>query len=575
MDDFVFGSLSTTEKRLKYYREWRQGINHRSLIEPRAPQADDAPVLTVIVGLPQLIEKIECIVTLPETATSPSGQAYAFTRTKIEWDLLTWQYLQTWQVTLPPQPDGTIVRYRIKATPADGSEPIWADDSEIFSYFVGPSDPPAWSREAIVYQIFPDRFYPGDGRSWNSVQSLNDIHGGTLRGIIQKLDYIAEMGFNTIWLNPFFPDDSHHGYHATDYFSVNPRLGNLDDIRELVDTAHAKGIRLLLDFVANHWGSQHHSFQEAIRDPHSPYIDWYNWIDYPHDYETFFGVMDLPQVNVNHPAVRKYLIDSLRFWLGEIGFDGLRLDYALGPTHDFWTEVRATLKQIKPDAWTFGEVVETPATILRYEGRLDGCLDFPLAQAMRDTFALQRMKVSEFASFLIKHERFFPKHFSRPSFLDNHDMNRFYFSTGHNRQKLKLAALCQFTLSGAPIVYNGSEVGVRQLKGMSDPTSQGMEENRQPMLWGDEQDAELRDYFRWLIRFRQAHPALWHGRCHIIQADDSTLVYARMNDAETIWVALNVSEIAQQVTAVHQTHEHIFNLSPWSGDVHIFPTRNA
>ncbi|MEZ4592470.1 MAG: alpha-amylase family glycosyl hydrolase [Chloroflexota bacterium] len=127
--------------------------------------------------------------------------------------------------------------------------------------------------------------------------------------------------------------------------------------------------------------------------------------------------MDLPQVNVNNPEVRKYLLDSVRFWLGDVGFDGLRLDYALGPTHDFWTELRATVKQTKPDAWIFGEVVETPTTLLSYEGRLDGCLDFSLEQALRDAFALHRMTISEFASFLIKHERFFPETYSRPSFF--------------------------------------------------------------------------------------------------------------------------------------------------------------
>ena len=215
-----------------------------------------------------------------------------------------------------------------------------------------------------------------------SPQSLNDIHGGTLRGIIQKLDYIAEMGFNTLWINPFFPDDSHHGYHATDYFSVNPRLGTLDDIRELVATAHCQGHPPAARLCGQPLGRPASQLPEKPSViPNSPYVEWYNWIDYPHDYETFFGVMELPQVNVNHPAVRDYLMRSLRFWLGDVGFDGLRLDYALGPTHDFWTELRATVKQIRPDAWIFGEVVETPATILRYEGRLDGCLDFPLGQA--------------------------------------------------------------------------------------------------------------------------------------------------------------------------------------------------
>ncbi|MFZ1396920.1 MAG: alpha-amylase family glycosyl hydrolase, partial [Candidatus Promineifilaceae bacterium] len=160
--------------------------------------------------------------------------------------------------------------------------------------------------------------------------------------------------------------------------------------------------------------------------------------------------------------------------------------------------------------------------------------------------------------------------YSRPSFLDNHDMNRFYFATGHDKRKLKLAALCQFTLVGPPIVYNGSEVGVRQLRSMSDPDSQGMEENRQPMLWGEAQDGEIRDFFRWLIQFRKAHPALRHGCSQILQANDHTLVYARIHAQETVWVALNASEEVRDVTAVSPTHQHTFTLQPWSGDVHCF-----
>jgi len=212
-------------------------------------------------------------------------------------------------------------------------------------------------------------------------------------------------------------------------------------------------------------------------------------------------------------------------------------------------------------------VVETPSTLLSYEGRLDGCLDFSLEQAMRDTFALQRMTLCEFASFLIKHERFFPETYSRPSFLDNHDMNRFYFATGHDKRKLKLAALCQFTLIGPPIVYNGSEVGIQQERGMQEPDSQGMEENRQPMLWGADQDAEIREYFRWLIQFRRAHPVLGHGRFSIIQSGKQTLVYARSSKTEIVWVALNVSNEVAVITAVSDKHQHTFTLPPWSGDV--------
>ena len=566
MNEFVFGSLSTVEKRVAYFQSWRQGIKHHNRITPRAPRAGDSPTLLVTVAVAETIEQVVCKVSEPETAV------YPFTLVETRWDLLNWQYRQTWEVTLPPQPEGTLVRYTVEAYPTHGPEPYQADSGAVFSYLVGEPVPPEWSYGAIVYQVFPDRFWPGNGRSWNKVTSLHDIYGGTLRGIIEKLDYIADMGFNTIWLNPFFPDDNtHHGYHATDYFNVNPRMGTIDDIKELLAKAHARGIRLLLDFVANHWSSRHHSFQQAIKDPDSPYFDWFHWIDYPYDYETFFGVMDLPQVNVDHPEVRDYLLRSATFWLGEIGFDGLRLDYALGPSHDFWTTLRQVVKAARPDAWIFGEVVETPSTILSYEGRLDGCLDFPLMQAVRDTFALQRMSLPAFDAFLNNHEHFFPATFSRPSFLDNHDMNRFSWLAKNDGRKLKVAAMCQFTLSGPPIVYNGTEVGVHQEMGMSEPGSQGMEECRQPMLWDAAQDAGLREFFRELIQFRRNHPVLWRGKRRTLHVDEttSTYVYLRYQEADWVLAAFNFSDatqtiqITQPITAKSQT----LTLPAWSGEI--------
>ncbi len=582
MDDFVFGSLSTDEKRIAYLKEKFKGVKHGHRLQPAVPKQTDSPVVTATVEVNWQVARVECVMLTPQTAPASSrslplvntgGQAvYPMIHNKTEWDLLNWTYYQQWQVSLPPQPNGTLVRYQIKAYPANGDEPVLADDGEVFSYLVGDPSPPEWSREAIVYQIFPDRFNVGNGRSWNKTETLNDIYGGTLRGIIEKLDYIADMGFNSIWLNPFFPDNSHHGYHATDYFSVNPRLGTMEDIRELVQIAHAKGIRLLLDFVANHWGSQHHTFQEAIKDSGSPFVEWYNWIDYPHDYETFFGVMDLPQVNVNHPDVRDYLLRSVRFWLADVGFDGLRLDYALGPTHDFWTAMRTAVKQLKPDAWIFGEVVETPSTILSYAGRLDGCIDFPLMQAMRDTFAVGTMSLTQFDTFLNNHEHFFPDNFSRPSFLDNHDMNRFSFLAQGDSRQLKVAALCQFTLSGPPFIYNGTEVGVQQELSMNEQDSQGMEECRQPMLWGDAQDGELRDYFQWLIQFRRAHPVLWRGQRRTVHLDEisKTYAYLRYDENEWVLIGLNLSCEPQTFTINDLPHgdAHTFTLPTLSGDVY-------
>lgn len=560
MKDFVFGSLATIEKRVMQIRESLRGVQHLHRLEPRVPQNGQTALATVTVGVDQMIERVECHLSLPSTAVIPLQLI------RIEWDLLNWRYFQVWQATLPPQAEHTLVRYTIWAYPRSG-DPIPADGGDVFSYFVGNPAPPQWAKEAIVYQIFPDRFHPGNGRSWNTVSRLSDIYGGTIRGIIDQLDYIAAIGFNCIWINPFFPDETHHGYHATDYFTVNPRLGTLEDMRELIAKAHAKGIHLLLDFVANHWGGGHPTFQSALADRESEYYHWYHWQEWPTDYKTFFGVKELPQINVGNPAVREHLFNSVRYWLNDVGFDGLRLDYVLGPSHDFWTELRAVVKQVKPDAWLFGEAVDTPVTQLSYEGRFDGCLDFVLAQALRDAFAFDRLDVVTFDAFLNQHEAFFPAHFSRPSFLDNHDMDRFLFITGNDKRKLKVAALCQFTLMGPPIVYNGTEVGVQQEHGMADDESQGMEECRQPMLWGGAQDKELLAYYTQLAQFRRQHPVLVYGKRETVHLsrENNTYAYTRSDGQETVLVLLNLGK-AEQIFVVNGRS---YTLPAWSGEFHL------
>lgn len=566
MQEFIFGTLSSLPQRQAQDQAQRCGVRHRQPTPP--PPNQELPII-VTVALPYPIDRVVCHLTEPTATAVPLQWA------RTEWDLVNWQYQQVWQGALPGHADGVIVRYTVRAYPAQGGDTVPANDERdeegtVYAYQVGRAQLPEWSRTAIIYQVFPDRFAPGGGRRWNAVNSLSDIYGGTLRGIIEKLDYIADLGFNCLWLNPFFPDETHHGYHATDYFQVNSRLGTLDDIRELVHEAHRRGLRVLLDFVANHWGSGHATFQAAQSDAHSPYASWYRWKAWPHEYETFFGVKDLPQVNVADPGARRYLLQAAHYWLTEIPFDGYRLDYAHGPSHDFWVDFRATVKAANPDAWIFGEIIESPTLLLTYGGRLDGCLDFLLLQALRDTFAFQVMSLARFDSFLMQHEAFFPLSFSRPSFLDNHDMNRFLWLVGGDTRKLKLAALCQFTLSGPPIVYYGTEAGLSQNQDLRHADGRVvMEESRLPMIWGDEQNKEMLAFYRWLIHFRRQHPALAYGARQTVYVDDAVYAYTRANETETILVTLNRSDRPRQITLLNQP----ISLEPWAGDLHVLATR--
>jgi glycosidase len=565
MDEFIFGTLSTTDQRVAKLEREQKGVRHEPLLKPLAPGARDSPQLTVTVELDQTIEGINCVLLEPEKLIIP------FYRASTDWDLLNWSYYQRWQVKLPARPEGTVVRYNIEARPAGGEGPIPADDGATFSYLVGDPSPPKWVAGAIIYQIFPDRFHPGLGQDWIQSSDLEKAYGGTFRGIIDHLDYISGLGFNCIWLNPFFPDDTYHGYHATDYFSVNPRLGSEEELKELVEVAHSRDIRLLLDFVANHWGSQHPTFQAALAERESEFHDWYKWRNWPTDYETFFGVKDLPQINVDHPPARAHLLEAAEYWLTEFDFDGLRLDYSLGPSIDFWTDFGAAVRRAKPEAWIFGEAVDTPTSQLRYWGRLHGCLDFLLEEALRRTFALGTMNLGLFDAFLEKHEAFFPADFSRPSFLDNHDVNRFLWLAGGEKRKLKLAALCQFTLSGPPIIYYGTEASLTQEQGVVHPNGRHrLAEARLPMVWGEDQDQELLEYYRWLIHFRREHPVLWHGRRRTLYLDveASIYVYAREDEVETIVVALNLSDRQRQFNVDGEA----YTLSPWGSEVSVLPT---
>jgi glycosidase len=210
-----------------------------------------------------------------------------------------------------------------------------------------------------------------------------------------------------------------------------------------------------------------------------------------------------------------------------------------------------------------------PSKLRTYAGRLHGALDFPLAQALRDTFAFETMSLRAFDAFLAGHERYFSPAFSLPSFLDNHDMDRFLYIAGGDVRKLKLAALCLMSLSGPPILYNGTELGLSQEKAINAPGSQGMGEARLPMRWEDPPHPELRDFFRELLHFRKAHPVLWRGERRTLPVDDAaqTYAYAVQDGEDTVIVALNRSKTSHTLTLDNPATGSKLHLdvAAWSG----------
>lgn len=544
MTDFIFGTLSTDELRLSHVRALQAGVTHRSARSPRDPDPGHPIHLELTVGPAYLCDRAWVYWSTdgqdPHGAAGEArhGSVMPMELISIHWNSLLWGYVRRFRAALPGQPAGTLLRYRLSAARPDPE--VFADQGAFYACYVDDDPLPGWAREAVIYQIFVDRFFPGTGRDWQQPDTPAGFYGGTLRGIIEKLDYVAGLGANTLWLTPIFPSPSHHGYDATELFDIEPRLGTKEDLRDLLTAAHGLGMRVLLDFVPNHWSSQHSSFQAAQADSRSPYRDWYDFHHWPDEYETFFGVKSLPRINLRHPAARKHVLDAARYWL-EFGVDGFRLDYAIGPTPDFWADFRRTTRQARPDCWTFGEVVEPPDSQIAFDGLLDGCLDFMLLEALRETFAYGRWEAARFGDFLDRHEAFFPPDFSRPSFLDNHDMNRFLWAARDDRRRLKIAALCQFTLAGPPVIYYGTEAGLSQARDVRQNGRGLPEEARLPMVWGDHQDAELLDFYRDLAALRRQEDGLRHGSRRNLVTGDGCLAYVRDHARRGVLTAINLS----------------------------------
>ena len=278
-------------------------------------------------------------------------------------------------------------------------------------------------------------------------------------------------------------------------------MGGDEALHALVDAAHQRDIRVLLDLACNHLSDQHPYFQDALNDKASPYRDWFIFDDSDIGYETFFAVPQLPVINLENPGARAWMLDIAQYWLREFKIDGYRLDHANGPGTGFWSDFRAACREANPESFCFGEVVEAPNILRTYVGRLDGLLDFYVDDLLRKTYGWGAMSESEFEHALVRHLTYFPPDFIMPTFLDNHDMDRFLFVANGDKEALKRAATTQMNLPGPPIIYYGTEVGLSQKKGKKDGL--GLEESRLPMLWGDDQDQDLLAHFKHLIHRRR------------------------------------------------------------------------
>ena len=531
--DTTFGKLISDELKLTNHRALLSGIQHRHNISPQDPAPGEDVNIYIVSASDMAIEGAELRYTTDggDPRASVSAQTVVFQPARTDWDTLVWDYTRCWRAVIPGQPEGTMVTYCIAShTPA--GETIYADypdaeertqhatmlhfknippdtvfkpspqvEAPLFCYHVDHIAPPAWAKDAIIYHIFLDRFYPGDGEDWLQTDDLHGFCGGTLWGVRDKLDYLADLGVNCLWLSPTWKSPSHHGYDVADYDAIEPRLGGEAALHAVVDGAHQRGIRILLDLVPNHLSNQHPIFLDAIGSARSPYRDWFTFDDkYPHGYRSFFNVKTMPKINLEQPAAREWMIGKAIKQLVDFQVDGFRLDVAAGAGPNFWTHCRPRLREVNPECLLIGEIIDTPTYLRTYLGRLDGCLDFSLNEALRNAFAWQTWDETRLNAFIESHREFFGAGFVMPSFVDNHDMDRFSLIADNDSEKLKQAAALQLRLPSPPIILYGTEVGLRQRVSTREAS---LDACREPMIWDERQDQDLLAFYRQRISERK------------------------------------------------------------------------
>ncbi len=425
-----------------------------------------------------------------------------------------------WRALLPGQVDGTLVCYRIDGWSSKDPRQHWPADvsdhytspaveGRDYAYHVDQRNAPPWFDDAIIYQIFVDRFAAAsDQPMLRDPGHLTGFFGGTLRGITEHLDYLVDLGVNCLWLSPIMASPSYHGYDPSSFTQGAERYGTNADLRALIATAHARGLRILLDFVANHTSTEHPAFQSAQRDPRAPERAWYSFgPQYSNGYLAYYGVPSMPVLDTASASVRTMLIAAARAWLEDFCADGLRLDNVSGPAHAFWTIFQEGIKSEFPDALTLGEVTGGLADMQTYAGRLDAVMDFPATKWLRRVFAQRDSTLRDLLDMLTVHEQAMPARMGRARLLDNHDMHRFLWLAEGDAPRLQMALSCLMMLTGTPILYYGTEVGVSQRDG---PPGKDVYA-REPMRWGKDQRADLLEHPRWLLKWRHERVELRHG----------------------------------------------------------------
>lgn len=403
------------------------------------------------------------------------------------------------------------------------------------------NDPPIWVAEAVIYQVFPDRFRRSGRveeqrhlalKPWGSDPTEQGFQGGDLYGVIDALDQLQSMGITCLYLTPIFRSAVNHRYHTYDYFQVDPLLGGNTALDALITALHERDMRLVLDGVFNHCGRGFWPFHHVVENGQaSPYRDWFHIKQWPINpypgsgescgYDCWWSIPDLPKFNHSNPAVRDYLLAVARHWL-ERGIDGWRLDVADEVPKDFWVEFRHVVREVKSDAWIVGEIWGDARSWLQGE-HFDGVMNYRIGwsilgwvggDALRQGYQepgypLNPLNTKELINIWNTTTAWYRPQVNQGqmNLLDSHDVPRALHSLNGDLKAMRLALLLLFLQPGAPCIFYGTETGLAG--GPSSKRSSGPEPAcREAFPWDQRWSADLRPYIQQLAKLRNSYPDL-------------------------------------------------------------------
>lgn len=385
---------------------------------------------------------------------------------------------------------------------------------------------PDWVRRTVWYQIFPDRFANGDPENdpkevlpWGVKEhpGPNDFYGGDLQGILNKLDYLENLGINGLYLTPIFEAETNHKYDTTDYKEIDSMFGDKKVLKELVNEAHKRGIRVMLDAVFNHMGYYSKQWQDVLKyQEQSKYKDWFHIHSFPVksfaemtidemtiltaddlNYDTFAFANLMPKLNTANPEVKQYLLDVATYWIREFDIDGWRLDVANEVDHQFWKEFHTACVNEKEDIYIIGEIWHSAQKWLEGD-EFHAVMNYVYTEKIEDYFLKKVLSPKELVQGLNQQLMLYRKQTNEVQFnlLDSHDTPRILTKAGDNKELVKAILGFMFVQKGVPCIYYGTEVG---LNGSNDPDC------RKCMIWDEEkQDLDMLTFTKEIIAFRKA-----------------------------------------------------------------------